>query len=66
MVQREGNGYVARYPELDVVSEGKTIPEARENLKEAAEPLLETASPREIDDRPHSEVYPTPLEIDIG
>jgi predicted RNase H-like HicB family nuclease len=48
---REGNGYVALCPELDIASQGDTIPEARENLREALELFFESASMEEIKDR---------------
>jgi predicted RNase H-like HicB family nuclease len=37
IIEREGNGYVALCPELDVASQGDNIEQARENLKEALE-----------------------------
>jgi len=36
---------------LDVVSQGRTVDEARKNLQEALELFFETASPEEIKDR---------------
>lgn len=41
VIIQEGKWYVARCIELGVVSQGKTIEEAQENLKEAAELYLE-------------------------
>ena len=35
IIEREGDGYVALCPELDIASQGATVAEARENLKEA-------------------------------
>ena len=35
IVEREGNGYVALCPEVDVASQGDSVAEARENLQEA-------------------------------
>ena len=37
LIERDGNGYVSRCPELDITSQGDTIEQARENLKEALE-----------------------------
>ena len=34
LIEREGDGYVSLCPELDVASQGKTIEEARDNLRE--------------------------------
>ncbi|MEW5927552.1 MAG: type II toxin-antitoxin system HicB family antitoxin [Gemmatimonadota bacterium] len=48
IVEREGDGYVALSPELDVASQGATAEEARENLLEAVELFLETADAGEI------------------
>ena len=48
VIEREGDGYVSTCQELDVVSQGKTVEEARLNLVEAVEGLLEVASPSEI------------------
>ncbi len=63
IIEREGNGYVALCPELDVTTQGNTIEEARHNIQEAVELLLEHASPKEISGRLHSEVYVTQFEI---
>jgi len=35
IIEREGNGYVALCPEVDVASQGDSIEEAKNNLKEA-------------------------------
>ncbi|MDE0623397.1 MAG: type II toxin-antitoxin system HicB family antitoxin [Bryobacterales bacterium] len=51
IIEREGNGYVALCPELDVVSQGDTVIEARSNVREALELFLETASETEIEQR---------------
>lgn len=37
IVEREGNGYVSFCPELDIASQGDTVQEVRENLREALE-----------------------------
>ena len=66
LLQREGDGYVAICPELDVASQGGTVEEARANLKEAVELFLETAGPQEVQKRLHSEVYVTSLEVSVG
>jgi predicted RNase H-like HicB family nuclease len=56
VIEREGDGYVALCPELDVASQGDTIEQARANLEEALSLFFETASPTEITDRFHREV----------
>lgn len=66
VIEREGDGYVALCPELDIASQGASIEEARQNLIEAIELFFETASPPEIQDRLHSEVYVTRLEVAVG
>ena len=55
LIEREGDGYVSRCPELDIASQGDTIEEARQNLLEALEGFFETASPVEIRDSLHAE-----------
>ena len=66
IIEREGNGYVSFCPELDIASQGDTVQEARENLREALELFFETASPTEIQQRFHDEIYITRLEIAVG
>lgn len=66
LIEREGTGYVSLCPELDIASQGDTVEEARQNLREALELFLETASPEEIRTRMHNEVYVTQMEIAIG
>lgn len=66
IIEREGDGFVALCPEVDVASQGDSIDEARRNLQEALELLFETASPEEIKERFHQEVYVTQVEIAIG
>jgi predicted RNase H-like HicB family nuclease len=65
-IHREGDGYVALCPEFDVASQGDTVEQARDNLREAVELFLETASPNEVAERLHGEVYVIPLEVKIG
>ena len=66
IIEREGDGYVALCPEVDVASQGATIDEARKNLREALELFFETASPEEIRGRLHNEVYVTQVELAVG
>ncbi len=51
IIEREGSGYVALCPELDIASQGDSIEQARENLQEALELFFETASPEEVAQR---------------
>ncbi|QOJ23421.1 MAG: type II toxin-antitoxin system HicB family antitoxin [Gammaproteobacteria bacterium] len=66
IIEREGSGYVSFCPELDIASQGDTVHEARENLREALELFFETASAEEIQQRLHDEIYITRLEIAVG
>ena len=51
IIERESNCYVALCPELDIASQGATVDEARDNLKEALELFFEVASPAEVQRR---------------
>ena len=53
IIEREGNGYVSLCPQLDIASQGDTVQDARENLREALELFFEAASPSEIQERIH-------------
>jgi predicted RNase H-like HicB family nuclease len=66
MIEREGEGYVALCPELDVASQGNTIEEAKLNLKEAIELFLEVATPSEVESRLANEIFITSLEVNLG
>lgn len=66
IIEREGDGYVALCPELDVASQGGSIEEARNNLVEALELFFETADPDEVKSRLHDEVFVTRLEVSVG
>jgi len=66
IIEREGDGYVALCPELDVASQGDTVEQARSNLAEAVELFLEAADPSEIDERLGGEVFVTSLDIAVG
>jgi predicted RNase H-like HicB family nuclease len=46
LIEREGDEYVSHCPELDIASQGKSIEEARENLKEALQLFFETLQPK--------------------
>ena len=66
IIEREGDGFVALCPEVDVASQGDSVDEARRNLQEALELFFETASSEEIRERLHHEVYVTQVEIAVG
>jgi predicted RNase H-like HicB family nuclease len=66
IIEREGDGYVALCPELDVASQGDSVESARNNLIEAVELFFETAEPTEVQRRLHTEIFVTRLEIAVG
>lgn len=66
IIEKEGNGYVALYPELDIASQGETVSDAKKNLQEALELFFECASPEEIKGRLHGGIYITQMEVAIG
>lgn len=59
IVEKEGEGYVALCPELDVASQGESVESATANLKEAVELFLECADPAEIKRWLHTQVFIT-------
>jgi predicted RNase H-like HicB family nuclease len=61
VIEREDDWFVATCPEVDVVSQGKTIEDARSNLLEAVEGFFEAASASEIRRRLKKETYIMPL-----
>ncbi len=66
IIEKEGDGYVALCPELDIASQGDNIEEAKRNLQEALELFFETASPEEIQRRLPSEFYITQVEVALA
>ncbi len=66
VIQREDNMYVALCPELDIASQGETIQDARNNLREAIELFLEEADPQEMRGRMHEEQYISSVEVAVG
>jgi predicted RNase H-like HicB family nuclease len=66
IVEREGDGYVALCPELDVASQGASVEEATANLREAVELFLESADASEVEQRLHGEVFVTRLDLGRG
>ena len=66
ILHKEEDMYVALCPELDIASQGDTIEEARENLKEAISLFFECASEEEIRTRLCEDLYITPIEVNIG
>lgn len=66
LIEKEGDGYIAMCPEMDIASQGGSIEQARDNLREAVELFLECAAPEEIAQRMHGEVYVTRLEVAVA
>ena len=66
IIHQEGKWFVALCPEFDVVSQGKSIEDARQNLAEAVELFLETASPTEVLARQHTHTYVTQVEVAVA
>ena len=66
IVEREGEGYVALCPEVDVASQGDTVAEARGNLTEALTLFFDAASPKEVDRRMRGGVHVTHVEVAVG
>ena len=66
IVEREGDGYVALCPEVDVASQGDTVSEARDNLAEALTLFFETACAGEVDRHLRGEAYMTHVEVAVG
>jgi len=66
VIEREGDGFVALCPELDVASQGDSRDEARANLREAVELFLEHASDAELRARIPREVTVEAMEVTVG
>lgn len=66
IIEREGDGYVSFCPELDIASQGDSVEDAKNNLIEALELFFEVADPSEIENRLHTEVFITRLEVAVA
>ncbi len=66
IIEREEDGYVALCPELDIASQGDTIDEAHDDLREALELFFECASANEVARRIPTEMYITQVEVSGG
>jgi predicted RNase H-like HicB family nuclease len=66
ILHKEEDMYVALCPELDIASQGRTIEEAKNNLKEAVSLFFECASKEEIKERLHEDLHITPIEVAIA
>jgi len=66
IITHEEDWYISFCPEFDIASQGESVEEARENLREALELFFEAASSEEIRTRLHEEVYVTHMEVAVG
>ena len=66
IIHSEGTGFVSLCPELDIASQGDTVEQARDNLREALELFFECASPAEVQARSTGEVFVTQVEVAVG
>ena len=60
IIQKEENWYVAKCLDNNVASQGKTVEEAKQNLKEALELYMQNENP----EKP-KEMYITTLEVAV-
>ncbi|MBX2966534.1 MAG: type II toxin-antitoxin system HicB family antitoxin [Cyclobacteriaceae bacterium] len=65
VIEQERDGHVSLCPELDIASQGQTIEETKDNLKEAVGLFFEHASKDEIGSRYRNEIFVTRLEVSV-
>ena len=67
VIEKDRNGYYAYCPELEgCQSQGDSLEEVMQNIREAIELYLETLSDEEKQDCLSSEILTTSVEVDIG
>ncbi len=66
IIQADGDSFVSLCPELDIASQGDTVEQARDNLREALELFFETASTAEVKQRLSGDVFVTQVEVSVG
>jgi predicted RNase H-like HicB family nuclease len=67
VIEHDSNGYYAFVPELrGCHSQGDTMEEAMENIKEALELYLETVSPDEAEELFSKEIYTSTLAVKVA
>ena len=67
ILTREGSGFVAMCPEVDVGSHrGDAVEEAKANLKEAVELFLDLTLQQEVRQRMASESYISAMEVQVA
>jgi predicted RNase H-like HicB family nuclease len=65
LIRKDGDWYVARCMELDVTSQGKTVEEAKANLKEALELYMESFGSDIPEMEKEQDVIYTRLEVAV-
>ncbi|NOZ60240.1 MAG: type II toxin-antitoxin system HicB family antitoxin [Calditrichaeota bacterium] len=67
IIEKDKYGYYAFCPELKGChSQGDTLEEVLENIKEAVQLYLETLLPEEMDDYLSKEILTTSLEVSVA
>jgi len=67
IIEKDKNGYYAFCPELKGChSQGESIDEVMENIKEALSLYVETLSPEERDEYFSKEILTTSLEVSVA
>ena len=66
IIEWENGQYVALCPELDIASQGSSIENALDNLKEAVALFLETVDPRELKEHRREHVFVTQFQVANG
>ena len=66
IIRQDGDSFVSLCPELDIASQGDSIEEAKNNLREALELFFECASESEISQRLSGQVVVTQVEVAVG
>jgi predicted RNase H-like HicB family nuclease len=67
IVEKDEHGYYAYCPELEgCLTQGDSLEETLENMKEAIELYLETLSEDEIKDFLSKEILTTSLQVQVG
>ena len=63
IIKRDGAGYVALCPQVDIASQGSSVELARDNLKEALALFYEYADTQESRTRERGDLFVTRVEI---
>ena len=66
IVRAEEDMFVAFNPELDITSQGDSHASALDNLKEAIDLFLQSASPQEIQGRLSGDAWITQFEVEYA